>query len=132
MAARGSRNGGAGGGSGRPLTLRGTTGSEDSDAALVPQALEAVTVKVYAVPLSSAPTTIGLWTPVAPARPGVAVTANDDTGPGGAVKLTRARPFNAVAATPSGATGGGTAKVQAPWEPRPTQSSRPKTTQRPG
>jgi len=52
----------------------GVTAAEAADAGPVPTLLVAVTVKVYAVPLVSPVTTIGLAVPVAVIAPGLAVT----------------------------------------------------------
>ena len=52
----------------------GVTAEDAVDAAPVPAALVAVTVKVYGVPLVRPVTTNGLATPLAVAPPGLAVT----------------------------------------------------------
>jgi len=59
---------------GAPGTVLGVTELEAPEAALVPPALVATTVKVYAVPLASPVTVIGLLVPVAVFPPGLAVT----------------------------------------------------------
>jgi len=52
----------------------GVTELERAEAALLPKALVAATVKVYAVPLESPVTVIGFFVPVAVFPPGLAVT----------------------------------------------------------
>jgi hypothetical protein len=59
---------------GAPGTAAGVTATEAADAELVPAALVAVTVKVYAVPLVKPVTVIGLAVPVPVIAPGDDVT----------------------------------------------------------
>jgi hypothetical protein len=59
---------------GVPGTVAAVTEFEDAEAALVPTALVAVTVKVYAVPLVSPVTMMGEDAPVAVMPPGDEVT----------------------------------------------------------
>lgn len=72
---------------GAPGTVRGVTGADGADAVPGPAALEAVTVKAYAVPLVSpvtgkVPVTVGgVHETIADSLPGIAVTALG--GPGG-------------------------------------------------
>ena len=59
---------------GAPGTVAGVTAADAVEAALVPVALVAVTVNVYAVPLVKPVTVIGLEVPVAVILPGLDVT----------------------------------------------------------
>jgi hypothetical protein len=86
----------------------GVTGLEGPEAGLVPTALVAVTVNVYAVPFCSPGKTSGLAAPLALAPPGDAVTVNEAVGappmaPG--LKLTVAWWLLGAADTPVGAPG---------------------------
>jgi hypothetical protein len=93
----------------------GVTALDGDDAALVPALLVAVTVKVYAWPLVSPVTTIGLPLLLAVRLPGDEVTVYDviaappfDTG---GVKVITAKPLPAVALIPVGAPGATATKV---------------------
>ena len=85
---------------GAPGTVEGVTEFEAELAGLLPLAFVANTVKVYAVPLVSPVTVIGLAEPVAVILPGVEVTVYPVIPePVGAVKVTVACAFPAVATT---------------------------------
>ena len=99
----------------RPETLKAVAGSsgvtllDGLDARPVPIALVAATVKVYVVQLVSPVTVIGLFAPWAVMLPGLEVTVYEMIGllpfEAGALKLTVAWAFPAVAVTFCGAPG---------------------------
>src|SRR5688572_30742939 len=62
---------------GAPGSVAGVTLLEGADSGPVPTAVVALTVKVYAVPLVSPPTTIGEAAPLAVMPPGEVVTMYD-------------------------------------------------------
>jgi hypothetical protein len=94
---------------GAPGIVAGVTEFDALDAVLVPCAFVAVTVKVYAVPLTRPVSVIGELPPVAVKPPVFELTVYEviDEPPlfDGAVKLTVAWPFAATAETPVGAPG---------------------------
>jgi hypothetical protein len=89
---------------GAPGPVEGVTEFEATLAGLFPLAFVANTVKVYAVPLVSPVTVIGLAVPIAVILPGVEVTVYPVIPePAGAVKVIVAWAFPAVATTFVGA-----------------------------
>lgn len=93
------------------LVAAGVTEPDASDAALVPLALVAVTVKVYAVPLVKPLTVQDVAGAVAThtAPPGAATTRYDrvaDVPGAGAVQLTVAEPLPPIAVGAAGLDGG--------------------------